>query len=183
MCPSSTSGPPPVRRNNKIPALRLGAMRQSSLPGNEQVGHDRVMTAASAWTSAPLVVFDGGCAFCTSSVDWFARTFPGGFDTVPYQRADLAALELTAEQCHARLQWVTDPDVLGVRGNHRSGAQAVAAMLRAGGRARGDVVGTAARLVGLLASHPPMSWGAAAVYAVVAANRTRLPGGTPACAL
>ena len=134
-------------------------------------------------TSAPLVVFDGGCAFCTSSVDWFARTFPGGFDTVPYQRADLAALELTAEQCHARLQWVTDPDVLGVRGNHRSGAQAVAAMLRAGGRARGDVVGTAARLVGLLASHPPMSWGAAAVYAVVAANRTRLPGGTPACAL
>jgi hypothetical protein len=30
---------------------------------------------------------------------------------------------------------------------------------------------------------PPVSWLAAGVYSLVAANRMRLPGGTPACAV
>jgi predicted DCC family thiol-disulfide oxidoreductase YuxK len=131
----------------------------------------------------PLVVFDGDCAFCTSSINWLTHTFPGAFNVVPYQRTDLAALGLTAEQCHAQLQWLTDRARPLVAGNRRSGAQAVTAILRAGGRARGGPLGTAARVVGTVGSYPPVSWIAAAVYVVVAANRTRLPGGTPACGL
>jgi hypothetical protein len=30
---------------------------------------------------------------------------------------------------------------------------------------------------------PPFSWGAAVAYRVIAANRYRLPGGSPACAV
>lgn len=129
----------------------------------------------------PLVVFDGDCAFCTTSITWFARTFPGAFDTVPYQRTDLVVLGLTAAQCHARLQWVTDRSVRGAPDNHLSGVRAVAAMLRAGGGSRGGATGRAARALGLLATYPPLSWAAAAAYVLVAANRNRLPGGTPAC--
>ncbi|HET8969985.1 MAG TPA: DCC1-like thiol-disulfide oxidoreductase family protein [Candidatus Nanopelagicales bacterium] len=142
------------------------------------------MTRPAGGSTLPLLVFDGDCAFCTASIDWLARTFPGAFDTVPYQRADLRSLGLTAQECHARLQWLTDPSrSADQEGTSRSGAPAVAAVLRTGGRRRGGIVGAAARGIGAAASCPPLSWLAAAGYAVVAANRSRLPGGTPACAL
>ena len=38
-------------------------------------------------------------------------------------------------------------------------------------------------LLGVLLVFPPVRWLARAVYPVVAANRMRLPGGTPACAV
>lgn len=129
----------------------------------------------------PLLVFDGDCAFCTTSADLALRLFPDAFDAVPYQRADLPALRLSEAACRARLQWV---DAAATRGAARpisAGAEAVTALLRAGGRARGGPLGATARLVGAVAARPPLSWLAAAVYAVVAANRSRLPGGTPAC--
>lgn len=131
----------------------------------------------------PLVVFDGDCAFCTSSINWLTHVFAASFDVVPYQRADLVALGLTPAQCHARLQWLTDPGRGSVPGNQRSGARAVAAILCVGGRGRSGAVGAGARVLAALAAYPPGSWVAAGAYAVVAANRTRLPGGTPACAL
>lgn len=39
------------------------------------------------------------------------------------------------------------------------------------------------RFLGHLIATPPVSWVAAVVYDWVAANRHRLPGGTPACAM
>ena len=129
------------------------------------------------------MVFDGDCAFCTSSINWLTHAFPGAFDSVPYQRTDLAALGLTSAECHERLQWLTNRATPGRPGSRRTGAQAVAAILWTGGRARGGAVGTTARVGGALGFHPPVSWVAAAIYAVVAANRSRLPGGTPACKL
>jgi predicted DCC family thiol-disulfide oxidoreductase YuxK len=132
----------------------------------------------------PLLVFDGDCAFCTTSADVALRLFPDAFDAVPYQYADLTGLGLSAAVCRARLQWFDEPSGPGRParpGNLSSGAQAVTALLRAGGRARGGLIGGAAWLVGVLAARPPLSWLAAAIYAAVAANRSRLPGGTPAC--
>lgn len=130
----------------------------------------------------PLVLFDGDCAFCTTSIQWFARTFPAAFDTAPYQRTDVGAYGLTAAQCHARLRWIDHPEQ-GAASRRHSGAGAVAAMLRVGGRRRGGPSGALARTLGTVAAVPPISWIAEAAYVVVAANRTRLPGGTPACAL
>jgi predicted DCC family thiol-disulfide oxidoreductase YuxK len=39
------------------------------------------------------------------------------------------------------------------------------------------------KAVGVVLQVPPISWLAALVYVVVAKNRHRLPGGTPACKL
>ncbi len=129
----------------------------------------------------PLLVFDGDCAFCSTSVRWYETRFPGAFLSVPYQRADLDALSLTEDECHARLQWVGDPSA--PTASRESGARAVAALTRAGGRSRGGAVGWFWRVAATVTLVPPVSWLAEGVYRLVAANRRRLPGGTPACGL
>jgi predicted DCC family thiol-disulfide oxidoreductase YuxK len=88
---------------------------------------------------------------------------------LPYQRADLPALGLTAAECAAAVQWVGDD------GSRARGHAAIGRLLQRGGGVW-RVLGTALLI-------PPLSWLAASVYRVVAANRMRLPGGTPACAL
>ncbi len=134
--------------------------------------------------STPLLVFDGDCGFCTTSVLWLERTFPGAFDTVPYQHAPLERLGLHAYECRDRLQWLGDPDAPNLTSRAREqGARAVGALLRVGGRRRGGALGATAAALGALAFVPPTSWVADVLYAWVAANRYRLPGGTPACAL
>jgi predicted DCC family thiol-disulfide oxidoreductase YuxK len=129
----------------------------------------------------PLLVFDGDCAFCTTSVHWYEERFPGAFTAVPYQRADLAALGLTEDECHARLQWIGD--VTEPRATRESGARAVGALSRTGGRTRGGAAGLFWRAAATLTVVPPFSWLAEGVYRIVAANRQRLPGGAPACRL
>ncbi|GJF27549.1 hypothetical protein KNE206_02490 [Kitasatospora sp. NE20-6] len=130
----------------------------------------------------PLLVFDGDCAFCTTCVDWAAR-YPraslssGGWEAVPYQRADLAALDrrvggrglVTAGRTGQEVLWLTPG------GQVYGGAQAVARLLmRSGG---------AWAYAGALLALPPVRPLAAAVYRAVARHRHRMPGGTPACAL
>jgi predicted DCC family thiol-disulfide oxidoreductase YuxK len=129
--------------------------------------------------TGPVLVYDGDCAFCSTSVRWLQARLPQGFTPVPYQRADLGALALTEAECHARLQWVGDPTEPAT--TRESGARAVGALLRQGGRSRGGAAGAAWRAVGVLPSVPPFSWVASGVYRLVAANRHRLPGGTPTC--
>jgi predicted DCC family thiol-disulfide oxidoreductase YuxK len=127
-------------------------------------------------------VFDGDCGFCTTSVGWLEARFPAAFGSVPYQRAPLASYGLTARECRDRLQWLAWPEDPHDRGREQ-GSRAVGAVLRAGGRRRGGLVGAGWAALGTLAFAPPTSWVAAGVYAWVAANRYRLPGGTPACAI
>jgi predicted DCC family thiol-disulfide oxidoreductase YuxK len=136
------------------------------------------MSMAALRTGA-LLVFDGDCGFCTTSVRWLEARFTGAFVTVPYQRVDLATLGLTERECDARVQWIGD--VVSPTTSRQQGAPAVAALMRVGGRHRGGGVGTAFRALGAIATVPPVSWVAAGVYALVSRNRHRLPGGTPAC--
>ncbi|GAA3984448.1 hypothetical protein GCM10023085_78240 [Actinomadura viridis] len=117
----------------------------------------------------PVLVYDGDCGFCTASVRFAERRIPTAAEPVPYQLADLAALGTTAERAAREVVWV------GRDGRVRGGAQAIAALLiEAGG---------AWRPLGLLARVPPFRWIAHGLYRLAAANRQRLPGGTPACAL
>lgn len=115
------------------------------------------------------LVYDGDCAFCTRSVAAIGRLRLAEPHVVAWQHAYLDALGLTQRQCEDELQWVR-PD-----GSTDGGAQAVASLLLASG-------GLWA-LLGAVLRVPPARWVAALAYRLVAANRHRLPGGTPACAL
>jgi predicted DCC family thiol-disulfide oxidoreductase YuxK len=118
-------------------------------------------------TKRPVLVYDGDCAFCTSCARLLERIGPKA-EIVPWQFTDLAELGLTEKEAAEAVQWVP------VAGPVRSGHEAIAAVL---GTARGiwKVIGRALLL-------PGISWVAARVYRLVADNRYRLPGGTPACA-
>ena len=114
------------------------------------------------------LVYDGDCGFCTTAAGWIPRLRLRADRVVAWQHADRAALGLPPAQCQLELQWVEDR---GSAGGHR----AIAGLLKNSGR------GWA--LLGHLLLLPLVSSVAAAVYRLVAANRTRLPGGTPACGI
>jgi len=90
-------------------------------------------------------------------------------------------LGLTPEECAEKVQWIED--VAAPRTTRSEGARAVSAMVRHGGRSIGGALGAAWRAAGTVADVAPVSMLADVVYAAVAANRQRLPGGTPACAM
>jgi len=116
-----------------------------------------------------LLVFDGDCAFCTSSVDTLRRLLPSFPPSAPWQWLDLDELGLT-EHDVATYAWVITPS------HQYAGHLALSALLRMQ-RATG------LRFLGHLIATPPFSWIAALGYTLISANRSRLPGGTPACAL
>ncbi|MEU8523269.1 DUF393 domain-containing protein [Streptomyces sp. NBC_01216] len=117
----------------------------------------------------PVLVYDGDCAFCTASVTYLKRRLRPACVVTPWQFADLATLGVTQQRAEHELLWVSRA------GTVYGGAQAVARILL-------SVGGLWAWLGGLL-TLPPLRWIAHGVYRIVATNRTRLPGGSPACAL
>lgn len=116
----------------------------------------------------PLLIYDGDCGFCTQCVRLVER-MPTDAEIVAWQFADLDALGTTAERAEYELLWVHRS------GRIEGGANAVAALLEdcGGWRAIG----------GRVMRQPGVRWLAHRVYRLVADNRDRLPGGTPACAL
>ena len=88
-------------------------------------------------------------------------------EIVAWQLTDLTELGMTAEQATDAVQWVE------VDGTVRSGHEAVAAVLGSAGRIW--------RIAGRALLLPGISSIAAWAYRLVADNRYRLPGGTPAC--
>jgi predicted DCC family thiol-disulfide oxidoreductase YuxK len=115
----------------------------------------------------PVLLYDGDCAFCTTCALLAERRFRPDAAVVPWQFADLAELGVTAQQASDAVQWVE------ADGSVRSGHEAVAAMLSSSG--------PISRFVGRLLLAPGISPLAARAYRLVAANRHRLPGSTPAC--
>lgn len=113
-----------------------------------------------------MLVFDGDCAFCTSCARLLERIGPQA-EIVAWQLADLNELGITAEQAAEAVRWV-DLD-----GTVRTGHEAIAAALSTAGRPW--------RIAGRTLQLPMVSPLAAAAYRLIARNRHRLPGGTPAC--
>ena len=117
----------------------------------------------------PTLVFDGDCSFCTSSAMWIAHRLPANAAVEPWQRLDLSALGLTEHDVETAAYWIDE------RGRQFRGHRAIGKSLVAAGGGW--------RIGGALILIPPLSWLAALVYVLVAKNRQRLPGGTPACKL
>ena len=119
------------------------------------------------------LIFDGDCAFCTTVVTAAMRALPRNPDrVVPSQRlsdAELADMGLSRVDV-AEAAWVITPR-RRFRG-HRT-ASALLRMQRPLGL----------RILGAVLVLPPIDAIGAVVYRWIAANRRRLPGGTPACAL
>ncbi|MDI2132698.1 thiol-disulfide oxidoreductase DCC family protein [Yinghuangia seranimata] len=120
-------------------------------------------------TTRPVLVFDGDCGFCTKSVEVMERYIAPDIEVTAWQFADLEELGITAERAMHEVLWVTSTgDVYG-------GAEAVAKML-AYKRGAWSVPGAVLQL-------PPVNLVAAKAYRLIADNRYKLPGGTPACAM
>jgi predicted DCC family thiol-disulfide oxidoreductase YuxK len=126
------------------------------------------MDARQVARHRPVLVYDGDCGFCTTCVRILERIGPDA-EIVAWQLTDLAELGITEEQAADAVRWVQ------IDGTVRSGHEAIAAVL--------NTAGGIWKIVGRTALLPGISWMAAKLYRLVADNRYRLPGGTPACAV
>jgi predicted DCC family thiol-disulfide oxidoreductase YuxK len=115
----------------------------------------------------PTLVFDGDCGFCTTVARHFEKRSFTPLTIVPWQLADLLALGLTPEQSAEQVYLVTDEGAF-------AGAECFAELMRIQGDPFHRGVAWGMRLPG---SRQLSTWG----YKLVAKNRHRLPGGTPAC--
>ena len=115
-----------------------------------------------------MLVYDGDCAFCTTSARWLAKRLPDDTEVVPWQQLDdLAALGLSQEDVQREAWWI-DADGRAHGGHLAVGRSLIAA-------------GGAWRLAGWLLVVPPTSLVARVVYRLVARMRHRLPGGDQSC--
>ncbi|MEV3932844.1 MULTISPECIES: thiol-disulfide oxidoreductase DCC family protein [unclassified Streptomyces] len=116
-----------------------------------------------------VLVYDGDCAFCTTSVTYLMRRLRPKCTVTPWQCTDLDALGVTRRRAQYELLYISPT------GTVYGGAEAVAKLLlRAGGIWAWP--GGALTL-------PPARWIAHGIYRIIATHRHRLPGGSPACAV
>jgi predicted DCC family thiol-disulfide oxidoreductase YuxK len=116
----------------------------------------------------PVFIFDGDCAFCSSSARVLRRMTKNKIAIEPYQFLELAAYGLTAEQGSKAVYFVTQTETF-------SAAKAIAKCLMA--------AKTPWSVAGFLMNIPVVISFAELVYVLVAKNRHRLPGGTPECSI
>ncbi|MCQ0025554.1 DUF393 domain-containing protein [Streptomyces somaliensis DSM 40738] len=117
----------------------------------------------------PVLVYDGDCGFCSTSVRFAERYVRPRCTVTPWQFADLEELGVTRRRAEHEALWVTPA------GTVYGGSRAVARLLLS---APGGWP-----VLGAVLTLPLVRWAAHGVYRLVAANRHRMPGGTAACAL
>jgi predicted DCC family thiol-disulfide oxidoreductase YuxK len=117
----------------------------------------------------PILIFDGDCAFCSSSIRLVKKVISSHPQIKPFQWTDLSTLGLTEKECRESVQFYKDQN------NRFSGAQSFAQFLILSSKPW--------NLFGYFLELPLIKWIAKIFYGLIAKNRYRLPGGTPACKL
>lgn len=116
-----------------------------------------------------LLIYDGDCAFCSSTIRIIEKYVKNHPEIAPYQWAKLKEYGLTIEECQKEIKFVSTD------GNITTGARAFSRFFSA--------CPTPWKLIGKLLSAPIISQIARKVYNWIAKNRYRLPGGTPTCGI
>ena len=116
----------------------------------------------------PLMIFDGDCAFCSSSARVLRKLTKNNLPIEPYQFLKLSDYDLNEELTSKAVYYVTSKESY-------AGAKAIARFLLDSK--------TPWALLGFLLNLPVIISIAELVYAWIAKNRHRLPGGTPECSL
>lgn len=116
----------------------------------------------------PVLIFDGDCAFCSSSARVLRKITRDKIAVTPYQYLNLSELGLSEDQTSKAVYYVTQIETY-------SAAKAIARCLMDSR--------TPWAVAGFLMNIPVVISVAELVYAWVAKNRHRLPGGTPECSL
>lgn len=117
----------------------------------------------------PILIYDGDCAFCSSTIRTLQRIMKKKSPMVPFQHVDTSRFGLTKQQCSQEIKFVdASGRVHGGEGAFRNlfiHAEGLWAFL------------------GRLMNLPGVRTISGTLYRWVARNRYRLPGGTPTCAL
>jgi len=113
-----------------------------------------------------VLIFDGDCAFCSSSARLLRKITKNKIVIEPYQKLDLESLDLTTE--------LTSKAVYFVSSGKRFVAAAAIAQALVESKTPWAIAGWFLKL-------PVIRNIAKPIYYLVAANRHRLPGGTPEC--
>ncbi len=114
-----------------------------------------------------VFLFDGDCAFCTSSANLLKKLTAHRIAIEPYQFVDLAKLGISKEACEQAVQYLNP--------SHFEAARAIAQVL--------IDAKTPWAIAGWILRAPVILSFAELVYVWVSKNRHKLPGGTPACEL
>ena len=122
---------------------------------------------AKSSASKPVLVFDGDCGFCTTTANWIKKNSRVALEIAPYQWTDLDRYGLTAEEAAARVQLVMGDKVF-------AGHYCMSKLLLI-------QPNPLLKLIGALMVMPGAEPISAKIYEWIAANRQKLPGGTPAC--
>jgi predicted DCC family thiol-disulfide oxidoreductase YuxK len=120
-------------------------------------------------SSEPVLIFDGDCGFCTTTANWIKKNSRVAIEISPYQWTELAQYGLTADEAAAKVQLVVGDKVF-------AGHNCMAKLLLI----QPNVF---LKLVGAVMVMPVIEPISAKLYTWIAANRQKLPGGTPACKL
>ncbi|WP_296629891.1 DCC1-like thiol-disulfide oxidoreductase family protein [Rhodoluna sp.] len=113
------------------------------------------------------LIYDGDCAFCRQSLRWGIDHLPWFSRYVAFQKINPADYGLTEAQVREQI-WLVDGEKR--LGGHRAAAWILSQQPTYGWRLLGS----------LITFYSPVS---ALVYAWVAKNRHRLPGGTKECSI
>lgn len=117
----------------------------------------------------PILIYDGDCAFCSSTIrllERFMRTHP---PMEPFQFTQVSNYGLTKQECATEIKFVDFEGKI-----HGGEAAFKKLFFEAGG---------VWRLLGGVLAMPIVRQTSVFVYRWVAKNRHSLPGGTPTCSL